>query len=53
MLRFTTLFILAMFNNNQGVTLFNNIKALEYIKDKTIYNHHYGNEFYIEWYKDI
>ena len=51
MFNFTTLFILAMFNNNQEVKLFNNINALDYIKEVSLYTHkEYANK---DWYREI
>lgn len=50
MLRFTALFILAMTNNTQEVTMMNNIKALEYLKTQALYTHQipYNENWYIE-----
>ena len=51
MLRFTTLFILAMMNNQQEITMLNNIKALEYLTEINLYTH---KKPYIEdWYLNI
>ena len=53
MLRFTILFMLAMTNNTQEVTMINNIKTIKYITESSLYTHKYGHEFKKEWYKEI
>lgn len=53
MLRLSLLFLLMVSNHNQEVTLFNNIKAIDYIKESTLYTHKYGHEYNKEWYKEV
>ena len=47
------LFLMMVSNNHQEVTLFNNIKAIEYIMESTLYTHSFGNEYNKEWYKEV
>lgn len=51
MLRFTILFMLALTNNNQEVTILNNIKFIDYLKDVQLYTH--KQPYNKEWYKEI
>lgn len=53
MLRFTILFMLAMTNNTQEVTILNNIKFIDYLKDSHLYTHQYGHEYKTDWFKEI
>lgn len=47
------LFLMMLSNNHQEVTLFNNINAIEYIKDSTLYTHKFGHEYNKEWFKEV
>ena len=53
MLRFTMLFLMMITNHNHDITLFNNIKGIQYITESELYTHHYGNEYNVEWFNEV